>query len=469
MHDKEIILKVENLCQYFPMGNAELKAVDDISFDIKKGEVLGLVGESGCGKTTAGRTIIRLYDATSGNVYLKNERIVAGTRSYKHEIKCAKREAAVAIAKAKKNPEYEQVRASQKSALAEFIDAKKLQIKGARYDHRNCQKNYSRKRIEDVKKRYEIQIEAIQEKLQAVPADRLAKAREIRNKYTTRFVCYTILKVISFGKTSEKLERLEHSYCEELQHACKEEREFYDIKKQYKNNLRIARKDKFITKIQMIFQDPVSSLNPRMTVRDLIAEGLIIKGMRDKDEINRMVFEVMDLVGLMPEHANRYQHEFSGGQRQRIGIARAIIMQPELLIADEPVSALDVSIQAQVITLLNELRDKIGLTILFIAHNLSVVKYFSDRIAVMYYGKIMELASKEELFARPMHRYTRALFSAVPYPDPLYEQQRKRIIYNPLADHDYTIHKPSLREVSPEHFVYCNEPELEGLKQEFNL
>lgn len=164
---------------------------------------------------------------------------------------------------------------------------------------------------------------------------------------------------------------------------------------------------------------------------------------------------------MVREHAGRYPHEFSGGQRQRIGVARSVIMNPDLIIADEPVSALDVSIQAQVINLLNDLRKSLGLTILFIAHDLSVVKYFSDRIGVMYFGKMVELASSEELFLNPLHPYTKSLLSAIPLPDPIYEKKRKRISYNPLVEHDYSVDKPSFREVKPGHFVQCNESEYE--------
>ena len=169
---------------------------------------------------------------------------------------------------------------------------------------------------------------------------------------------------------------------------------------------------------------------------------------------------MLDLVGLSPEHSGRYPHEFSGGQRQRIGIARAIIMQPELIIADEPISALDVSIQAQIINLINDLRKELGLTVLFIAHDLSVVKYFSDRIAVMYFGKIVELADSDELFRHPLHPYTRSLLSAIPLPDPVYEKKRKRISYNPLLAHDYSTDTPNLREISDGHFVLCNDAEF---------
>ena len=221
-----------------------------------------------------------------------------------------------------------------------------------------------------------------------------------------------------------------------------------------------------MTRMQMIFQDPIASINPRMTVREIIAEGLIIRGVKDREYINRKVNEMLELVGLVPEHADRYPHEFSGGQRQRIGIARAIVMEPSLIIADEPISALDVSIQAQVINLLNDLRERMGLTIMFIAHNLSVVKYFSDRIAVMYFGHIVELATSEELFAHPLHPYTKSLLSAIPYPDPHYEKTRKRIEYVPAKAHDYSTDKPSLREISPGHWIHCNEAEYQQYLKE---
>jgi ABC-type oligopeptide transport system ATPase subunit len=218
----------------------------------------------------------------------------------------------------------------------------------------------------------------------------------------------------------------------------------------------------------MIFQDPIASLDPRMTVRDIIAEGLVIRGIKDKEYIDQQVYKMLEMVGLVQEHASRYPHEFSGGQRQRIGIARAVIMNPELIIADEPISALDVSIQAQVINLLNDLRERLGLTILFIAHDLSVVKYFSDRIGVMYFGKMVELASSDELFKNPMHPYTKSLLSAIPLPDPIYEKQRTRVIYNPIAEHDYSVDQPSLREIAPGHFVYCNDAEEAKYKAQLN-
>ncbi|MBO4289608.1 MAG: ABC transporter ATP-binding protein, partial [Lachnospiraceae bacterium] len=282
--NNEVLLRVEHLCQYFPLGGLAVnKAVDDVSFDIRKGEVFGLVGESGCGKTTTGRSIIRLYDITSGSVWFKGQRICAGVRSYKEAIREARRE---------KKGCTDQKRLAE---LDEIIRKNQEEIKSARHDQ----------------------------------------------KYADQ---------------------------------------------------------KLVNQIQMIFQDPIASLDPRMTVRDIIAEGLIIKGIKDKKYIDEKVFEMLETVGLVREHASRYPHEFSGGQRQRIGVARSLIMEPELIIADEPISALDVSIRAQIINLLNDLRHRLGITILFIAHDLSVVKYFSDRIGVMYYGKMVELADSDELF-----------------------------------------------------------------------
>lgn len=218
-------------------------------------------------------------------------------------------------------------------------------------------------------------------------------------------------------------------------------------------------------KMQMIFQDPISSLNPRMTVREIIGEGLTIQGKASKAEIEKKVAEVLTVVGLSPEYASRYPHEFSGGQRQRIGVARAVIMNPNVIIADEPISALDVSIRAQVINLLFNLRETLGLTILFIAHDLSVVRFFCDRIAVMYNGKVVETAPSEELFKHPKHPYTISLLSAIPQPDPDYEKNRQRIHYDPRVHRYDSKDTPTLKEISPKHFVYANKAEFERMKQ----
>lgn len=401
-NNQETLLRVEHLCQYFPMEGGELKAVDDVSFEIQKGEVFGLVGESGCGKTTTGRSIIKLYDITSGSVYFKGIRIAAGTRSYVDAINHAKKEYKQRIAAAGSEGEKKKL----ESELDQIIAENKKEIKAAEYDQKHCDKEYS---------------------------DELVK------------------------KANEK-------YLPLIEKASGEEKT--RLTKEYKDELHKAKRTKLVTQIQMIFQDPIASLDPRMTVRDIIAEGLVIQGERNKKVIDDKVYEMLELVGLVREHATRYPHEFSGGQRQRIGVARSIIMNPDLIIADEPVSALDVSVQAQVINLLNDLRDRFGLTLLFIAHDLSVVKYFSDRIGVMYFGKMVEMAPSDELFRNPLHPYTRSLISAIPLPDPTYEKQRKRIVYNPLADHDYSVDKPTFREVKPGHFVSCNQAEFERYQAE---
>ncbi|KIL45688.1 ABC transporter ATP-binding protein [Jeotgalibacillus soli] len=305
----EKLLEINDLKLYFNKGTAnEVRAVDGISFDIYKGETLGLVGESGCGKSTTGRTIIRLYNATDGEVLYKGENV-----------------------------------------------------------------------------------------------------HKAKNK----------AQLLKFNRT-----------------------------------------------MQMIFQDPYASLNPRMKVLDIIAEGIDLHGLaKSKEERTKKVHELLETVGLNREHAGRYPHEFSGGQRQRIGIARALAVDPEFIIADEPISALDVSIQAQVVNLLKKLQREKGLTYLFIAHDLSMVKYISDRIGVMYFGRLVELATSEQLYNNPLHPYTKSLLSAIPLPDPIYERNRKRVAYDP-ASHQYTDQEDvKMREVTPGHFVLCSEKEYLEMKK----
>ena len=228
-------------------------------------------------------------------------------------------------------------------------------------------------------------------------------------------------------------------------------------------------KDKEVTrKIQMIFQDPMASLNERAKVDYIIAEGLLnLPKKLTKQERNRIISEALDSVGLLPEFASRFPHEFSGGQRQRIGIARAMVMNPEFIIADEPISALDVSIRAQVLNLMAKLQREMGLTYLFISHDLSVMRFICDRICVIHKGVLVELAETEELFAHPMHPYTQALLSAIPMPDPEREKQKVLKVYDP-SQHDYSTDKPKWMEIRPDHFVWANEAEFAKYQEELN-
>ena len=321
--DNNVLIKVDNLVMHFPIYRGVIRrqvgvvhAVDGVSFDIKQGETLGLVGESGCGKSTTGRAILQLYKPTSGNVYFKDTNLV------------------------KLRPE----------------------------------------------------------------------------------------------------------------------------------RMRMMRRE-----MQMIFQDPYASLNPRMTVRDIVGEPLMAFGEASGKQIDERVASLLDLVKLNPDFSSRYPHEFSGGQRQRIGVARALALNPSFIVCDEPISALDVSIQAQVVNLLEELQQDLNLTYLFIAHDLSMVRHISNRVAVMYLGIFVELTERNELYRNPLHPYTQALLSAIPVADPVYNEQRRRIILEgdvpspvnppsgcrfrtrcPIADTICAEQTPEWREVEPGHFAACH-------------
>ena len=379
---KEIVLEVNHLSMFFPistgfMKSKMLKAVDDVSFTVKRGETVGLVGESGCGKTTLGRTILQLYKPTGGRIIFNGQRVNPGTKMDEDEIN-AKRQAMIDLM-AELEPK---ANAGDKEAEQQYM---------------------------------------------------LAKSR---------------------------LERLDNVLVK-----------MKASKKYYKGLLKEFRKH-----AQMVFQDPYSSLDPRMTVEDIIAEPLDAhKVYKTTEERHRRVEELMKMVGLSSEHATRYAHEFSGGQRQRIGIARALALNPEFIVCDEPVSALDVSIQAQVINTFKELQEKLKLTYIFVAHNLLVVRHISDRIAVMYLGHIVEFAESEELFAHPLHPYTNSLLSAIPVPDPDIAKNSKRIIMQgdipsplnapsgcpfrtrcPHATERCAQERPPLVEVKPGHQVACH-------------
>ena len=547
--NREVLLRVKHLKQYFKFGSGEYKynkAVHDVSFDIHRGEVFGLVGESGCGKTTTGRSIIKLYDITSGDIYFKGVRVSAGTRWNEKEIKFTlirmreavsklklqmkeeiagiphdivgdethfslaalqkvendiaqeKHQTALTISELKSDciEKIRDVRNECGEDTALFED-KKIELRRQYNKKIETIKEKSNHKLEELKKkREELLIEKAKEddaykgKVAEIKAKYNAKIDEVKKEayeivsrernnirqahYDTKH-CNDIYRENEIKKVEEEFGPKVKSAKETLDGLNKETdgesyekalTEYNEVLTEYKTHLKLAKKAKLMTQIQMIFQDPIASLDPRMTVKEIIAEGFRIKGINDNKFINKKVEEVLKLVGLVPEHASRYPHEFSGGQRQRIGIARAMVMNPELIIADEPVSALDVSIQAQVIDLLNNLKETLGLTILFIAHDLSVVKYFCDRIGVMYFGQMVELTTSDELFKHPLHPYTKSLLSAIPHPDPNFEKNRVKINYNPNTAHDYSVNKPSMREVIPGHFVYCNEEELEKYKQE---
>lgn len=507
----EVILDVRHLKQFFRYGKGAYKytkAVNNVSFSVYKGEVFGLVGESGCGKTTTGRSIIKLYQITSGDVWFKGVRIAAGTRWNEKEIKYTKIRLNAALKKNKvdktsdlsvldndfkekfnepfnykkvleevnakitdnyfdKEPylrkyeaiisKYDELNNAEIEKATAIIKEQRKKIVAAKHDNKYCDKDISLEAMQKVKDKYSYLKEDQKSKDDKIKQIKLDNNNEL----------ILALKNIT---NKDEINKIKDEYKVQLETKLNEIENEYkyliDDTKKFKEELKKAKQTSITSQIQMIFQDPIASLNPRMTVRNIIAEGLYIKGIKDEAFITSEVNRVLELVGLLPEHANRYPHEFSGGQRQRIGIARAIIMKPELIIADEPVSALDVSIQAQVINLLNDLRDNLGLTILFIAHNLSVVKYFCDRIAVMYFGNLVELATSEELFDHPLHPYTKSLLSAVPHPDPNIEKNRKRIVYNAQTSHDYSVDKPSMREISKGHFVYCNDKEEAEYKLE---
>ena len=391
--NKEILLDVKNLKQYFNIsGGTIIKAVDDISFQIYKGETFGLVGESGSGKSTTGRSIIRLYEPTSGEIYYRGERIAVGNmsiESWKKEIHSLKNHQSDEIQKLE--ADIDQLQKQLQKATNSLKQTIKKQIKTKEKQIIALKENYRLNSQED--------IEVLKSKIKNAKNDNIVKPR-------------------------------------------------------------------FRKSVQMIFQDPMASLNPRLRVIDIIAEGIDVHHLIDTNGLTKAevqdlreekVMQMLEKVGLSKDHAGRYPHEFSGGQRQRIGIARALITSPDIIIADEPISALDVSIQAQVVNLLNDLKAEFGLTYLFIAHDLSMVRYISNRIGVMHLGKLLELGSSDQINDNPIHPYTKSLLSAIPLPDPDYELSRTRLVYD-KSQVNYDV--GSWIEVEPQHYVLGTETEV---------
>jgi len=452
--NKEVVLKVVDLKQHFITGSGKYriynKAVDGVSFNIYRGEVFSLVGESGCGKTTTGRTIMRLYEPTDGEVYFLDQRVVAGIKLLKNEIKSLKKKLRLKRQLLKNNEIDKETYDNYATEINEEISSIKQEINQRKIDQYN--KYYpSKEEVESDKEEATKNVEKLKLEIKKLEEELVSFKEQVFSK---------VDKLSENNKSKEKVHE------QALASYRKKRKETHvlinKLKTEINKNLTSykAANRSLLKKIQMIFQDPIDSLDPRMTVRDIIAEGLIINGIKNKDIINEKVYESLKLVGLMPEHASHYPHEFSGGQRQRVGIARAIACDPEVIIADEPISALDVSIQAQVINLLNELKEKLGLTILFIAHDLSVVKHFSDTVAVMYFGKIVEMGDKQKVFDHPLHPYTKSLISSIPQPNPEYERLREGIQKYDPNSHNYTPDSDvRLREIEPGHQVLCSEEE----------
>ena len=473
--DNNIEVSVRHLKQFFKFGHGRnsltTKAVHDVSFDIKKGECFGVVGESGCGKTTTGRSLIRLYNITSGSIYFEGYRISAGKRWNEKEIKWTR-------IKGNRNIKDYELQKSAELYYASISEGDVEHLKRLAKDLENAldSRTLLKHNFDDTMMGFS-SIEDFEEKA--------LRQKEAKTKFKEELaeIDQNIANIkTEIKETKASVVKLPES--EELKQKCAEISAKYDakiaeirekIRKTKKEQKEIIKQIKFdnrhvdkklMSKMQMIFQDPVDSLDPRMTVEDIIQEGLHIQGQHNRFANSKKVADVLTKVGLIPEFASRYPHEFSGGQRQRIGIARALVMNPSFLICDEPISALDVSIRAQIINLLNDLKEEMGLTIMFIAHDLSVVKYFCDRIAVMYFGEMVELATSEELFKHPLHPYAKALLSASPNPDPLTEKTRQRIIYDPRKEHDYSKEKPTLQEIVPGHWILANSEEMEKYRKE---
>lgn len=471
--NSDVLLSVRNLKQFFFFGSGpsrtKLKAVSNISFDVHNGECFGIVGESGCGKTTTGRSIIKLYDITSGSIYYKGYRISAGNRWNKKEIKYTKihlkekiseltKEKDELLAKLDKtSADYEKASTEiindytskvdhLKSEAEKVISVQKKKIRQIRFDNKHCPK----KLVNEIQMIFQDPVDSLDPRMTV--EDIIREGLKIQ-KTTSKKAQFKLKK-----EYAEKIQTIEKPFLE-LKEELTSKIEL--ISKELNESASPA-KEQELSKIQTKLDESTKEFQTKKAALEAECHDELTKLKKYEHE---KVVEMLEKVGLVADHASRYPHEFSGGQRQRIGIARSLVMNPKLLICDEPISALDVSIRAQIINLLNDLKEELGLTIIFIAHDLSVVKYFCDRIAVMYYGKIVELAASDELFKNPLHPYTQSLLSAIPKPNPLTERTRERIVYNSQLAHDYSVDKPSLVEIKPGHLIYCNQAELEKYKK----
>jgi len=392
VNDNKYMLEVKNIKEYFPIETdffgkptRFLRAVDEVSFSIEKGKTIGVVGESGCGKTTLGRTILKLYEATGGNIIFNGIDITKFTKKQMVNLNYDKY-----LLKQNLDNEINEIEQTYSEKI------KSLNKEASNYlEEVSNVKKEKNKKIADARKRYNASLKNINVEI----AESVKKLKEEFNKAKQDLI-----------KKGNK-----EQYEEELN----------NLRSEYRVNLRkLTKNTNLRTEMQLIFQDPYSSLPPRMTVGNIITEAVKVHHIVPDNEIKDYVRDIMKKCGLQPQYFDRYPHEFSGGQRQRICIARALAVKPKLVICDEPVSALDVSIQAQIINLLKELQLKMGLTYVFISHDLSVVKYITDKILVMYLGNMMEQGDTDDIFDNPLHPYTKALFSAVPVPDPDYKMNR---------------------------------------------
>ena len=445
--NREVVLSLKGVRQYFQSGwgkNAvSVKAVHNVSFDVYKGEVFGLVGESGCGKTTLGRTILQLYDTTGGKTlyyghtveeklpkyYIKE---VKALSKYKSKFTKLYNELKDLLGSDNKICDLNSVTLEN---LNKYLDEETFNLNSLKD---KSETNETIVKLEKVTKTLKDIIDLLENASETTGGLILSETSKTlpillsklynENKLINRNI--SINKISKRVKFYSRFEVYKKKYNEMFAEIEKTPL-FLELENKKESGLDLARLTKkelrlMRPEIQLIFQDPYSSLPPRMTIGSILKEPVTVHKVVSKDKVNEHVRHIMKVCGLQPQYYDRYPHEFSGGQRQRICIARALVVNPKLVICDEPVSALDVSIQAQIINLLKELQNNLGLTYMFISHDLSVVKYITDSIIVMYLGNMMEIGNTKDIFDNPLHPYTKALFSAVPVPDP--DAKMNRII-----------------------------------------